>query len=237
MAGEKKKMTRATRRNKKTGSKGVLSIPELRHAFDYIDLVATKNITKPASTLIKTVQKEWKKVFYRTLGKKDAMEYVARIKKSLTRRRRLSGGGCTSSAQALNGAPVNYVMRPGIADEHTYAQVPTYMAAGLNKFQYPEIAQSQDPVPQQTHYPTKVSTGGNRRLTKKRRGGACACLPGISDPLKGAFFQQVATRPIPSTAPPSMGQNLESTWAGQSTGPSSDVTSHAFKYAMSPKLS
>lgn len=210
---------RTRRRHQKRTSvstSGILTIPELRHAFDFIDSAVAENIKKPVEVLVNRVQEEWKKVFYKNLSKKDAMDYVRHLKKIMTRKR----GGY---------APVNYTMRPGIENEHAYVQVPKYMAAGLNTFQYPEIAQTQDPIHGQVQYPTAapVSMGGrrHRKTQKRRKHGGMAAL------------QQAFIRPIPSSVPPTVGQNLESTWAGQSTGASSDVTVPNFKYMMSPKLS
>lgn len=232
---------------KRSKSTGILSIPELRHAFDFIDAFIAKNIKKPLSELVAMLQKEWKKVFYKTLSKQDAMDYVKHMKSLLTRRplsqtikkgRKKHGGYC----EALSGAPLDYEMRPGIPDEHIYAKVPAYIGSGFDngKIQHPEMGISKDPVSGQTQYPTStmsevpVQKGGktHRRRAKtnrqhKMRGGL----------FSGAVLDQAFMRPILSSIPPSIGQNAESSWRGQSTGPSSDVISPAYKYAMSPRFS
>jgi hypothetical protein len=251
-----KKGTRRLRHaSKKHHRQDVLSIPELRRAFEHIEAFVVGNLGAPKGELVSGLQAEWKNTFHKMLDKKDAEAYVDyvqgmhKITKASrphgTRRHRYryrGGGG------PLAGAPLDYTTRPGLyiapgINQGSYAIVPAYVDKG---FWNPEPGHSYDPVPGQTRYPTHAPPGmGSNAVmditrqsggTKSRRqrnhkqlrqnGGNT-----ILDNAKTAM-QQFMMRPIPSSAPPSVAQDLQTMARGQQVGASPEASQPSFKYQM-----
>jgi hypothetical protein len=240
----------------------VLTIPELRRAFEHIEQFVVGNLGAPKGELVSGLQEEWKNTFHKTLDKKDAEAYVDYVqgmhsmhkitkasKKHGTRRHgRHRGGG-----SPLAGAPLDYTTRPGLyitpgINQGSYALVPAYVDKG---FWNPEPGQSYDPVPGQTRFPTHAPPGmgsnavadigkqsggskgrrdkGNSKSKSRRlRGGAT-----FFDSAKAAA-QQFLMRPIPSSAPPSFGQDLQTMARGQQLGASPEASQPAFTFQTGP---
>jgi hypothetical protein len=207
MATKKRGTKRAgTKRHKKQKQRQrqrhseIMTIPELRKAFESIETFLELHANHPRKELVKLFQQEWKKTFHKEIETKEAEAYVEHALEELKGRnpkhRRHAGG-----AAPLAGAFPTYDTRPGVytspgVNQGSYPHVPAYVDRG---FWNPEIGRQYDPVPGQTHYPsaTPYGLGSNQAggRTKKRRrnqkGG------GIFDAM-GQFFM----RPTFSSTPP-----------------------------------
>ena len=239
-------MVRKTRKHgSHKKSKGIYSIPELRRSFEHIESYVNGKIAHKESKekLVKDLRKEWSKVFFKDLDKKSAESFVSDRLSKKHKRRTLRGG-----ATALAGAPLDYTTRQGVylapgqiptAAGHlplsdgsisSYGSFVPYVDKG---FWNPEPAQSYDPVPGQTRFPTSVPAGmgsnvfqkggktpiRERRQTRKgkgnRNGGGL-----IRD--MGTVLSQVFTHPASPSAPPSIFKDGQDIWYGKSAGPSPD---------------
>lgn len=133
------KGTKKTRKTSKTPSRrSVLTIPELRKAFDHMDRTV-ESLRKTAmhsfSDAVVHYREEWRKVFKRDLSPADAAAYLKfrfGIKSGKTRRSRTRGGRQHGGSSALAGAPLDYGLRPGVAG--VYGQFPTYQTQGLDRY-------------------------------------------------------------------------------------------------------
>jgi hypothetical protein len=221
---------RQTRRKVKNPDPAVLSIPELRRAFEYIEEYAMRHPTD-----VKAFRQEWKKVFYKEVDTKSAEEYLRHIReskpKALRRSKTIKGGA------ALAGAPLDYTTRAGIyitpgIDNGSYAQVPKYVASG---FWNPEPGISYDPVPGQPPWP-KVPADMGSNLVK---GGSCdsgMCRIGGSRGTRklrkgvktGGSLQtaveQIGMRLFGASSPPSALQSVEAKFAGRNVDPSPEAS-------------
>ena len=131
------KGTKKTRKNRATSSKtsrrSVLTIPDLRKAFDHMDRVVEslrKTAAHSFSDAVVHYREEWRKIFKRDLSPADAAAYLKfrfGIKSGKTRRARTRGGGLP-----LGGAPLDYGLRAGV--DGVYGQFPTYQTQGLDRY-------------------------------------------------------------------------------------------------------
>jgi hypothetical protein len=221
-------MVRKTRRHSaRKSEKGIASIPELRRAFEHIEDVVDRKIKQKESKedISKELRKEWHAVFFKTLDKKSADAYVdermshkgRRVTRRAQRSSRSKGG-----AQPIAGAPLDYMTRQGIylapgqiptAQGHlplssgapsAYGSYIQYVDKG---FWNPEPGQSYDPVPGQPPWPvvpagmgSNLVKGGKRAL---RRGGSLQSV-----------LSQMTTRPISSSVPPGVLQDMQDKWYG-----------------------
>jgi len=130
------KSQRTTRKvrasSRKARKAGILTIPQLRKAFDHMDKVV-ESLRKTAkhsfSDAVVIYREEWRKTFKRDLSPADAAAYLkfrfGMKQGKATRRSRTRGG-------ALAGAPLDYMMRAGTSG--VYGQFPTYQTQGLDRY-------------------------------------------------------------------------------------------------------
>ena len=223
-----------------TSSKTVQTIPQLRRLFEEVEDFVDSHIAKRTSkdTLVKEFRKMWKRLFMKEMDKKSADAFIddrMKSKKILrhTRKQKQGGGGAV-----LQGAPLDYTTRPGVYLESNQipvkGQIPQVSGGGFGSyidyvhsgFWNPQEAQTYDPVPGQSAWPQPyASTGSN--LVKS--GGARRKLRGGN-----AFLTQAFTRPIPSTAPPNPGQDMQTMFYGGETGPSPDQVQRPVNEIISP---
>jgi hypothetical protein len=224
-----------------TSSKTVQTIPQLRRLFEEVEDFVDSHIAKRTSkdTLVKEFRKMWKRLFMKEMDKKSADAFIddrMKSKKILrhTRKQKQGGGG----GAVLQGAPLDYTTRPGVYLESNQipvkGQIPAVSGGGFGSyidyvhsgFWNPQEAQTYDPVPGQSAWPQPyASTGSN--LVKS--GGARRKLRGGN-----AFLTQAFTRPIPSTAPPNPGQDMQTMFYGGETGPSPDQVQRPVNEIISP---
>jgi hypothetical protein len=252
MPQTRRRLRKAPKGGKAKGHE-VLTIPELRRAFEHIENFVVANMLSPRKELVEGLQKEWKLTFHKELSRADAEAYVDHVKtmhkvtEAMTRKRkhRLQAGG---GAAPLAGAPLDYMTRPGLyitpgVNQGSYALVPAYVDKG---FWNPEPGHSYDPVPGQTRFPTltpagmgsnlvgdigKQSQGGGaRRRRKTLRGGATFLDAGLT------AAKQLMMRPIPSSQPPSALQDLQTAAYAQPLGPSPEASQPAYRYQMAPYM-
>jgi len=154
--------------------KGVMTIPELRRAFDHMETFTARLMTKggDANERRKAFQAEWKRIFHRSVDDKAADAYLAfeakKHKKSSTRKMR---GGYAASP--LGGAPLDYATRPGLPGP--YGVFPAYVNSGLdmydtiNKDSLTETC-GQDITPKiaEDMGSNQVQKGGKRRSTSRK---------------------------------------------------------------------
>lgn len=232
---------RPTKKSKKTeSSKTIMTIPELRRAFEHVEEFVEIHSEQPIETLVSHFQEEWKKTFRKEVDKGSARAYVehalSQLKAKNPKHRKHYGG-----AMALSGAPLDYTTRPGLyitpgVDNGSYALVPKYVDSG---FWNPEQGRDYDPVPGQTHYVTRtpeglgsnaVHFGGGKRVkgTRKRKQSGGDILGTMATAIKQAFFApQFATEP-----PPSFADDAIRGMRGQSVGMSPDASQRHPNYIL-----
>lgn len=182
--------------------KGLMTIPELRKAFDHMESFTSRLLQKKLDTKArrKEFQSEWMRVFHHSVDDKAADAYLSfeskKSKKSGTRRK-MRGG------QVLAGAPLDYTTRPGM--HSPYGVFPAYVNSGFAI--YDKINQDsldatcgQDITPK---LPADLGSnavsqkGGKRsrkntRRNRKQMGGF---------PTMAEFAQAVSFRPFSASAP------------------------------------
>lgn len=233
-------MVRKTRKNiQHRKEKGVYSIPQLRRSFEYIERSVDEKIHKKDSheKISRELRKEWRSIFMKDLDKKSAEAFINdRMKHTGSKRRRTVR---TRGGAAISGAPLDYMTRQGVylapglipdkaghlpltgnkpSDFGSYLE---YVSKGFS-VGVPEPGQSYDPVPGQTSWPQVPAGMGSNAVhfakhggSRKRRGG------GLFDKT-GAILSQAFSRPFGASAPPGLGQNMQSMWYGTNVGPSPD---------------
>ena len=115
MGSKSKNITRKKKTSKKVTT--VMTIPQLRKAFDTIERGAKK-------TTVPEFQKLWRSVFHKSIDSKAAEAYLAMSKastRSHTHKNRQKGGT----------APLDYMLRPGI-DSSSYGNYLPYVSSGLD---------------------------------------------------------------------------------------------------------
>ena len=198
-----------------------MTIPQLRKAFDHMETftVSLLTKTKDAEERRKAFQKEWSKVFHRSVDNKSADAYLQfeekKKKKSGTRKQGQRGGA------PLGGAPLDYSTRPGV--EGVYGVFPAYVSSGLafyndiNK-QAPVAGcgvENTTPKVPLSIGSNEVQKGGKRKTRRNKRQGGGA-FPSIAD-----FAQAFSFRPFNSTAPPGTLYNAQMAYKGVDPPPSS----------------
>lgn len=212
--------------------KGVMTIPQLRKAFDHIEQF-TKSLlhsTKDAGERRKAFQAEWRKVFHRDVDDKSADAYLEfeekkTGKKSGTRKQKQKGGSAP-----LAGAPLDYSTRPGI--DGIYGVFPAYVSSGLAF--YNDInkeapvagcgVENTTPKVPISIGSNEVQKGGKRsgRRTRKQRGGT---FPSVSE-----FAQALTFRPITASAPPTMPYTAQMDFKGLPSPPSGQANTGSPAY-------
>jgi len=225
---------RMIRKTRKHSTTEVHTIPQLRRLFEHIEQFVDTSISNRVSkeSLSKDLRKEWKRTFIKELDKKSADAFIEhRMKKndskSVLRTTRKHKGG----SSPLAGAPLEYTTRQGIylapnaIPQDGQLPLSKEMSGGAgfgsyvnyvhNGFWNPMDAQSYDPIKEQQSWPVPYeSTGSNlvggkrgRKLKRGQQGGS-------------ALLTQAFQRPFTSDAPPSIVQDMQSSWYGQEMGPS-----------------
>jgi hypothetical protein len=119
---------------------GIMTIPQLRKAFDQIQSVAQKiAASQITDASVSKFSEEWKNVFHKKLDDKDAREYLNHIKllnmgdgskrtmRTATTRKR--GGGQAGGGSNLQGAPLDNVTQQGVYG--SYGNFLPYVAGGF----------------------------------------------------------------------------------------------------------
>jgi len=175
----------------------VLTIPMLRKAFEHIDMETRKILAKHPinKDSISEFQKAWKNCFGKSIDSKTAESYLvlqSKVKKSSRKTKKQKGGS----------APVDYMLRPGI--DGTHGSYLPYVSKGLDFYNdINNIAMDAD-CGKIDYSPQVSATMGSNQV------GA-----GLSELLYG-----LTNRPIMSTNPPSILQDLQDSGLGKTLGAS-----------------
>jgi hypothetical protein len=175
--------------------KNILTVPELRHAFEHIDRFVERKVMRLSEKEgVAAFRKEWKKVFGQ-ISEQSAKDYLQVMRNGAKRSQK--GGAVT----ILSPAAIGYEMRAGEGGP----SVPPYVAGGLALPADSQIGPSRAadfPVP-------AVGTGSNqaggrRRKTrskksKRQQGGA---LPSF-----GTALAEFVSRPFGMNSPPTASQD------------------------------
>jgi len=233
-----------------TSSKTVQTIPQLRRLFEEVEDFVDSHIAKRTSkdTMVKEFRKMWKRLFMKEMDKKSADAFIddrMKSKKILrhTRKQKQGGGGAV-----LQGAPLDYTTRPGVYLESNQipdkGQIPAVSGGGFGSyidyvhsgFWNPQEAQTYDPVPGQSAWPQPYASTGSNAVTHNAVTHNLVKSGGARRKLRGgnAFLTQAFTRPIPSTAPPNPGQDMQTMFYGGETGPSPDQVQRPVNEIISP---
>jgi hypothetical protein len=197
---------------------GVLSIPELRRAFEHIQSFTAKHLDGKTvnDELVSAFIKEWQRVFHKTITKESARAYLEHMQElgvssdssSGKRKRTMKGGRQSGGGANLAGAPLDHTTGPGVYGE--YGQFLPYVARGFG-VGIAEISQNRPAVPDPSmDVPRDVGSGAllkggarrsksSARKTRKQRS--------TKKSVGGAF--------ITSTNPSTVIQDAISAWRGQ----------------------
>lgn len=204
----KRTKTRKVKKAKSTVK--VLSIPELRSAFEHIESVAEKIKSHSKAEQIEAFKKEWKSTFGRDIDTKAVEAYLAvkhGAKKIRGKSRKQRGG---SSFQVSHGAPLDYQTRPGIDGVH--GQFPAYLDKGLVPYPEPGITQECGIRDTTAHPLPSVSSN--------QAGGATFA----------EFTSALTYKPFESSVPSTVYQDLRSAYLGNQLPPSPAAEDHVWKY-------
>jgi hypothetical protein len=192
-----KSKTRKQNKQQIKGLQKVLTIPMLRKAFEHIDMESRRIIRKHPinEESILEFQKLWKTTFGKSIDKKTAESYLvlqSKMKVNKKKTRKMKGGS----------APVDYMLRPGL--DGTHGSYLPYVSKGLDFYgDINNIAMDSD-CGKVNISPQITSSMGSNQV------GA-----GL-----GEFMYSLTTRPIQSTTPPSVLQDLQDTTLGRELGAS-----------------
>ncbi len=216
MASSKRKTQKRNTKNKKT----LMTIPQLRSAFEHLDHKAMQLMVKDKDTQIQEFQAAWKSVFSRDVSPKAVEAYLAvkhaergGSKKRSTRRK--SRANQSGGAAPLAGAPLDFQTRPGI--DGVSGSFPAYVDKGLSFYdninQHARMADCGV-----KDFSPKIPAG----LGSNQAGGAATA---IKD-----FASAVSFKPFESTVPSSFYQDTRSALLGAPLPPSPSVEDHTWKF-------
>jgi len=165
----------------------VMTIPQLRKAFDTIEREVKVILSKSSADPISEFQKLWKSVFHKQIDSTSAEAYLAMQKKNSKRSTRKQRGGT---------APVDYMLRPGV-DSSSYGSYLPYVSSGLGFYnQINNIAMDAD-CGKQNISPIISADMGSNKVTSG-----------------GSLSEFLSQRPITSSVPSSPLQDLQRSMLG-----------------------
>jgi len=164
-----------------------LSLGGLRRALEHIKGCAGK-------MSVPEFQKEYKKVFHKNIGPKDAKAYIQSLKAS-----RQSGGA----------APLHYELQAGAPTP--YGSFPAYLTGG---FGFANVSSTLGEAAGVTNFPSPAARMGSNlvggakgkratRRNRKQKGGA-----GMLD-VTLSNVAEVFSRPFPAASPATIGNDLQ----------------------------
>ena len=167
---------RVTRKNKSSKGRKMLSVNDIRGRFKDMDASVKQfiKVNNPRD-LGKHVSRQWAKLFNKPLSGKAASSLVNHYLNTMkgTKKNKHSGGSHL-------GAPLDYVMRPGLPGVATYATFPTEVGAdpqsvrNLDVYYNSGMGRGCGTENTTAHVPATMGSnkvGGSRRRSRKHRGG------------------------------------------------------------------
>jgi hypothetical protein len=191
MGSKNKNITR-----KKKTYKKVMTIPQLRKAFDTIEK-ETKKILQNRTTAVPEFQKLWKSVFHKSIDAQAAEAYLAMVKRSTrsqTHKKKQQGGS----------APLDYMLRPGI-DSSSYGNYLPYVSSGLGFYNQINNIAMDSGCGKENISPVISADMGSNKVT-----------------YGGSLSEFLSQRPITSSVPASPLQDLQDSILGIKLGSSPD---------------
>ncbi len=213
---------------------GVLSIPELRKAFEHIQSFTAKHLDGKTvnDELVSSFIKEWQRVFHKTISKESARAYLEHMQElgvssdsGSGKRKRTMKGGRQSGGGCLGGAPLDHTTQPGVYGE--YGQFLPYVARGFG-VGMPEMSQTRPAVPDPSmDIPRDVGSGAllkggarssgkkaarktrKQRASKKSVGGAWITSTNPTTPIQDGISAWRGQLLPNSPAPTDPGRNLK----------------------------
>ena len=255
-----KKTHRAATRHKKSSASVFQTIPELRRSFDYIDEFVAHRIQSgvPKEQLVKELQREWLRVFFKRMEKKSAtafiehqMELSARKRRPLRRHtKRRHRGGVAPFADPITTQPGIYLASglPPTANgaypmangtSSAYGSLPAYLTKGM--MAPPEqsiLSAPPSSSPSSSPSPSPPLKGGARgRVPRSSHPSKRSAHMGGAIPLVGSALEQMAARPIPSSSPPSNAlHDTQTAWYGRTGGVSPDQVQRGPNYQLGTSM-
>lgn len=126
-------------------AKKVVTVPQLRKAFNHMDNVVDKlrSVAKHSfSDAVKKYRDEWRKTFKHDLSPAEATTYLKfrfKMKADKTRRVRTQSMRGGAAVGSMGGAPLDYSLRAGTSG--VYGNFPAQQTAGLDRYYTPAITQ------------------------------------------------------------------------------------------------
>lgn len=233
MAGGRNTLRIRTRRQRSSGGgsrKGLMTIPQLRKAFDHVQSFAEKLVKqKRGDDQVAQFQREWMKVFGKSVEKRYVVAYLNHI----------AGDSGKQKGGALVGAPLDYSLQPGIylsqgslpvsgsmQSGGAYGNYLQYVAGGFdvgvparaNQMQCGQVDQTpilRAGLGDNTYF---AKAGGRRRTLRKGRGSMPKAVQA------GGKTQAGGMRWFAATNPASFARDIADGWQGAGTGPSPSAT-------------
>lgn len=180
--GAGRKQSQSHIKNTSGGGSGIMSIPQLRRAFEHVQATAHKLIggsNKLSKEAVSEFVKAWSAEFGRPLSPAAAESYLEHLQsmgpvslsasKSQTRKRTLKGGASPVAAAA---APLDYKTEPGVYG--TYGNFPAYVSGGF-EVGVPRISQLEgwghiDTTPRVPETIGSNQAGGSRTSSSEPQG-------------------------------------------------------------------
>ena len=174
---------------KRRSSKKVMTIPQLRKAFDTLEK-ETKKILQNKTTSVSEFQKLWKSLFHKSIDSKAAEAYLAmarRSNRSFTHKHKKQLGG---------SAPLDYMLRPGV-DSSSYGNYLPYVSSGLDFYNKINNIGMDADCGKQNISPTISAEMGSNKITSG-----------------GSLSEFLSQRLITATVPASPLQDLQDSMLG-----------------------
>jgi hypothetical protein len=195
------------RQTRKKNLNKVLTVPQLRKAFESVDLETRKILAKHPvdDSSVSEFQKLWKSLFHKPLKAEAARSYLelqARINKKNNSKRHTRK---SKKVQKGGVAPVDYMLRPGI--DGTHGSFLPYVSSGLSFYNdINNIAMDSD--------------CGKVDITPQ----IAADMGSNQVHFGGASLAEISgSRIIPATVPPSILQDAQDVMLGRHLGASPSV--------------
>ena len=238
----KKSAARSTRRNNgnrkssRSSSRKMMSVNDIRNRFQEMDVSVRKFLEKSKpNELGEHVSRQWARLFNKHLSPKAASSLAAHYMNSMKRGITKKRGG------SLSGAPLDYVMRPGLPAVATYATFPTevgvdpksvahldvYFNSGLSRSCGTENTGLTVPADMGSNQ-VGPAKGGRRRTTRR----------GSRKHRGGDFMTAIATRPYIAENPSTHLQRTAETYYGIAPSPFdvSEPSQAAFRLVSDGKM-
>ena len=190
-------MVRQTRKKTTKKVSKVMTVPQLRKAFETLDMETRKILAKHPidDSSVSEFSKVWKSIFHKPIKAEKARSYLELQRKSRRKTRKAQKGG---------SAPVDYMLRPGI--DGTHGSFLPYVSSGLGFYNnINNIAMDSD--------------CGKVDITPQ-----IASDMGSNEFIGGASVAEITgSRLISSTVPPSVLQDAQDVMLGRPLGNSPSV--------------